>query len=193
MWLSNVDGAVESADTAAQRVFGIGELLETILLFSEQADVVRCRQINRKVLETITYSKPLRQKLFLEEKVEKTSTTERTINPLAPKFFKQKKHGYRDSTIAARIDLVDAWEGSQADVRPLWHKMMVARPAPKTCEIPTGSHTTIFFRRYYSEGMTFGDLEKAVLAAFEVRKGRKSSRERLEELSYDNSVLIYWS
>ncbi|KAF7194441.1 hypothetical protein HII31_04246 [Pseudocercospora fuligena] len=191
MWLSNVDGAVESADTAtaAQRVFGVGELLEIILLFSEQADVVRCRQLNRKVLETITYSKPLREKLFLE----KVEQTERTINALAPSFFKQKKNGYRDSTIAARIDLVDAWEGSQAEVRPLWHRMMVAHPAPKTCVIPTGSHTTIFWRRYYPEGMTFGDLEKAVLAAFEVRKGRKSSRERLEELSYDNSVLIYWS
>jgi hypothetical protein len=56
-----------------------------------------------------------------------------------------------------------------------------------------GTHTTIFFRRNYPEGMTFGDLEKAVISAFEIRKGRKSSRERLDELSVDNSVLMYWS
>lgn len=199
MWLSNDDARVGPTTTrgtstaasasAAQRSLGIGELLETILLFCEQADVVRFRRTNRKFLETITYSLALRQKLFLE----KVEQTERVINPLAPSFFKQKKSGYRDSTIAARIDLVDAWNGSQAEVKPLWHKMMVAQPPARTCVIPTGSHTTIFFRRSYPEGMTFGDLEKAVLAAFDVRKGRNSSYERLTELSYDSSVLIYWS
>lgn len=41
--------------------------------------------------------------------------------------------------------------------------------------------------------MTFGDLETSLISAFEIRKGRKSSPERLEELSIDNSVLIYWT
>lgn len=143
--------------------------------------------MSRKFLETITYSKPLRQKLFLEPDMD----SERVVNPLGPSFY-HKKRGYRDSTIAARIDLVDAWNGSTAEVKPLWHKMYVSQPPTKTCVIPTGSHTTIFFRRYYEQGMTFGDLERAIIAAFDIKKGRKSSRERLEELSHDNSILIYW-
>lgn len=41
--------------------------------------------------------------------------------------------------------------------------------------------------------MTFGDLQRAVIAAYEIKKGRRSSRERLEELSESSEpALIYW-
>ena len=169
--------------------FGIGELLESILLFAGQADVLRSRRVNQKFLETITFSKALRQKLFLELDPQ----SERNVNPIVPPFFYQKKNGYRDSTIAARIDLVQAWNGSLAEVKPLWHKMYISNVPTKTCVIPTGSHTTIFFRRNYPEGMTFSDLEKAVISAFDIKKGRRSSRERLEELSFDNSPGLFLS
>lgn len=181
--------SMDTRPSAAQRVLGVGELLENILLFVEQADVLRCRRVNQKFLEVITYSKPLRQALFLEV-VE--GDDNRNVNPLAPSWYHHKKSGYRSSTIAAKIDLVDLWAQSQAEVKPLWNKMHISQSKTKTCVIPVGSHTTIFFKRSYPDGMTFGNLESAVISAFEIRKGRRSSRDRLEELSYDNSVLIYW-
>lgn len=139
--------------------------------------------------DTVLGSKTIRHKLFLEQDDGAT----RTLNPLAPAWFIQQRSGYRDNTIAARIDIVDLWERSTAEVRPLYDQMLVAQPPATQCVIPITNHsTTIFFRRSYPEGMTFGDLERAVISAFEIRKGRKSSRERLQELSQDNSVLIYW-
>lgn len=174
--------------SAAGRVFGVGELVEQILGNLTALDVVRCRRVSTKFFETITYSKMLRQKLYLEADPD----SERAVNSLHPAWFHQNKSGYRDSTIAARIDLVNLWETAGAETRPSWENMLVSQPPSTTCVIPTGNHTTIFFRRYYPEGMTFGDLERAVIAAFVIRKGRRSSKERLEELSESNSVLIYW-
>ncbi|PPJ57260.1 hypothetical protein CBER1_02847 [Cercospora berteroae] len=176
--------------TAARRMLGVGELLENVLLFVDEADVLRCRRVNRKFFEVVTYSITLRRMLYLDVDDE---SDDRSINPLAPTWFHHKKTGYRSSTIAARIDLVDLWAQAQAEVKPLWHKMFISKSKTKTCVIPVGSHTTVFYRRSYPDGMTFDDLLSALIAAFEIRKGRRSSRERLEELSYDNSVLIYWT
>ncbi|GIZ46403.1 hypothetical protein CKM354_000952900 [Cercospora kikuchii] len=176
--------------TAAQRMLGVGELLENVLLFVDEADVLRCRRVNRKFFEVVTYSKTLQRRLYLDVD---DGSDDRSINPLAPTWFHHKKTGYRSSTIAARIDLVDLWAQAQAEVKPLWHKMFISKSKTKTCVIPVGSHTTVFYRRSYPDGMTFDDLLSALIAAFEIRKGRRSSRERLEELSYDNSVLIYWT
>ncbi|KAF2216377.1 hypothetical protein CERZMDRAFT_93674 [Cercospora zeae-maydis SCOH1-5] len=176
--------------TAAQRMLGVGELLENVLLFVNEADALRCRRVNRKFFEVVTYSKTLRRMLYLDVD---DNSDDRSINPLAPTWFHHKKTGYRSSTIAARIDLVDLWSQAQAEVKPLWHTMFVSKSKTKTCVIPVGSHTTVFYRRSYPDGMTFGDLLSALIAAFEIRKGRRSGRERLEELSYDNSVLIYWT
>lgn len=176
--------------TAAQRMLGVGELLENVLLFVDEADVLRCRRVNRKFFEVVTYSKTLQRTLYLDVD---DASDDRSINPLAPTWFHHKKTGYRSSTIAARIDLVDLWAQAQTEVKPLWHKMFISKSKTKTCVIPVGSHTTVFYRRSYPDGMTFDDLLSALIAAFEIRKGRRSSRERLEELSYDNSVLIYWT
>ncbi|KAK4505958.1 hypothetical protein PRZ48_003923 [Zasmidium cellare] len=173
---------------AADRVLGLGELVEAILLHLTPPDIVRSRRVSKKFLETVTYSKAVRQLIFLDSEPQ----SERTVNSLAPAWFHQQKNGYRDSTIAARINILDLWENSGAETRPLWDRMLISQPPTTTCVIPVGNHLTIFFRRYYPEGMTFGDLERAVIAAFEIRKGRKSSRERLEDLSSNNSVLIYW-
>ncbi|KAF2160871.1 hypothetical protein M409DRAFT_59655 [Zasmidium cellare ATCC 36951] len=173
---------------AADRVLGLGELVEAILLHLTPPDIVICRRVSKKFLETVTYSKAVRQLIFVDSEPQ----SERTVNPLAPAWFHQQRNGYRDSTIAARINILDLWENSGAETRPLWDKMLISQPPTTTCVIPVGNHLTIFFRRYYPEGMTFGDLERAVIAAFEIRKGRKSSRERLEDLSNNNSVLIYW-
>lgn len=173
---------------AADRVLGLGELIESILLHLPPSDVVRCRRVSNKFFETVTYSKALRQLIFLDA----DSQVERTVNPLAPAWFHQQKNGYRDSTIAARINILDLWEQSGVETRPLCDRMLISQPPTTDCVIPVGNHLTIFFRRRYPEGMTFGDLERAVIAAFEIRKGRRSSRERLEDLSSNNSVLIYW-
>ena len=125
--------------------------------------------------------------------LERDDESERTLNPLAPTWFAQQRSGYRDNTIAARIDILDLWEKSTAEVRPLYDAMLVAQPPATQCVIPITNHsTTTFFRRSYPDGMRLGDLERAVIAAFEIRKGRKSSRDRLQELSESNSVLIYW-
>ncbi|CAK3809579.1 hypothetical protein AC578_1948 [Lecanosticta acicola] len=174
--------------SAAARVFGVGELVEEILEHLSPADVVTCRRVSKKFLGTVAYSKALRQKLYLEP----DAGCERHVNPLAPSWFYQQRNGYRDSTIAARIDLVKLWEDSGAEPRPYWDKMLVSQPPSTTCVIPVGSQVTIYFRRYYPQGMTFGDLERAVIAAYEIRNGRQARKERLEELSEYNSVLIYW-
>ena len=190
--LASVMASEEPRVSVVQRALGIGELLENVLLFVDQADLLRCRRVNQKFLEVISCSKPIRQALFLEVD---DSNTDQNVNPLAPTWFHHKKSGYRSSTIAARIDLVDLWNQYQCqdDVKPLWHRMHISQCKTKTCVIPVGAHLTIFFRRSFPEGMTFGDLETSLISAFEIRKGRKSSPERLEELSIDNSVLIYWT
>lgn len=181
--------SVDTVQTpAADRVLGLGELVESILLHLSPADIVRCRRVSKKVLETVTYSKAIRQDIYLDSE----PSSERMVNPLAPAWFHQQRNGYRDNTIAGRINILDLWEHSGAEPRPLWDRMLISQPPTTTCVIPVGNHLTIFFRRYYPEGMTFGDLERAVIAAFEIRKGRRSSRERLEDLSNSNSVLIYW-
>lgn len=192
MFLTLLDRELEaetSNDSAALRVLGVGELLENILLFADKGDALRSRLVSQKFREVITYSKPLRQKLFLEP----GWNSERTLNSLAPTWYILKT-GYRQGTIAAQLDLVKLWDQSRVEPRPLWHQMLISQPPAKTCVIPITNHsTTIFFRRDYPDGITFGDLERAALSAFEIRKGRRSSRERLEELSLDNAVLIYWS
>ena len=177
-----------AAVSPAARVFAITELCETILAFTEPADVLRCRRVAHVLLQTISHSKRLQQKLFFSA----DPHCERTVNPLAPAFFHQQLDGYRDSTIAARIDILDLYKNSGVENPPLWHNMLISQPPTTICMIPVGQALTIFFRRYYPDGMTFGDLERAVIAAFEIRKGRHSSRERLEALSASNSVLIYW-
>lgn len=177
--------------SAINRVLGVGELVEHILIHlstTSLADVVRCRQVSQKFLETVTYSRTLRQRLFLEADLDH----ERTVNPLAPKWFGQQRNGYRDSTIAAKINITDLWDDSLEEIRPLWDRMLISQPPAKQCVIPVGNHLTIFFRRNYPDGMTFGDLERAVIAAFDIKKGRRASRERLDELSLYNSVLVYW-
>lgn len=178
--------------SAAHRVLLVGELVELILIhLSDESlsDVVQCRRVSKKFLETITYSRTLRRRLYLEGDQDRA----RAVNPLAPKWFGQQRNGYRDSTIAAKINITELWNDASAVIRPLWDRMLISQPPPKQCVIPVGNHLTIFFRREYPEGMTFSDLEKAVIAAFEIRKGRRyASRERLEELSSDNLVLIYW-
>lgn len=41
--------------------------------------------------------------------------------------------------------------------------------------------------------MTFGDLHRAIIAAFDVKIGRRSRRERLEELTQSmEPALLYW-
>ncbi|SMY21920.1 unnamed protein product [Zymoseptoria tritici ST99CH_1A5] len=176
-------------DSAAARVLAIPELLELILLqLDSLPDLIRCRRVNQTFLRTINSCRNLRQVLFLEA----DHSQESTINPLLPTFFSVLP-GYRSSTIALRVDLVALWSQHNLDAPPpLWHRMFIAQPPTTTCVIPVGSVATVFFKRVYPEGMTFGDLERAVIAAFEVRKGRRSGRERLEELSRENSVLIYW-
>lgn len=192
----------QPALSAAQRVLGIGELLENILIFVDQADLLRCRRVSSKFLQTVTSSKPLRRALFLEVDDDSNTSSNnirnQNVNPLAPTWFRQKKIGYRSSTIAAGIDLVDLWAQSQLacdddHVKPLWHRMHISQCKTKTCVIPVGAWATIFFRRSFPDGMTFLDLQTSLISAFEIRKGRKSSLERLRELSEDNSVLIYWS
>jgi hypothetical protein len=131
------DGSPRIILTAAQRVLGIGELLENVLSHASEADVLRCRRVNRKFWDTITYSKTLRRKLFLEPGHDDSS---RTLNPLVPTYFHRKRNGYRDSTVAARIDLADLWlqshqpPGHGGD--PLLRSMYIARPPIKTCVIP---------------------------------------------------------
>lgn len=179
---------IPASPTAASRVLDIGELVELVVLHLDEASIVRSRRVSKKFHETVTYSKSIRQKLFLVPE----SSTERIVNPLAPTWFGQQTNGYRDSTIAARINIWDMWI-SRTETRPLWDKMLIAQPPPTQCVIPVGHHLTIFFKRTYPEGMTFGDLESAVIAAFEIRKAKRyERRERLEELSLENSVLIYW-
>lgn len=142
--------ADEPRVSVVQRALGIGELLENILLFVDQADLLRCRRVNQKFLEVISCSKPLRQALFLEVD---DNSTDQNVNPLAPTWFHHKKSGYRSSTIAARIDLVELWAQyqSQNDVKPLWHKMHISQCKTKTCVIPVGAHLTIFFRRSFQK------------------------------------------
>lgn len=187
--LGSTMASQETYVSPAARVFGVGELLENILLFVEQADVLRSRRVNKTFLEVISCSKPLRQTLFLEV----DDTSDQNVNPLAPTWFHHKKDGYRSNTIAARIDLVDLWAQSQLEVKPLWHNMHVSQRKTKTCVIPVGAHLTIFHRRSFPKGITFLDLQISLISAFEIKKGRKCSKERLEELSIDNSVLIYWT
>lgn len=187
-----VTASEEQALSAAQRVLGIGELLENILLFVDQADLLRCRRVSHRFLQVVTSSKPLRRALFLEVD-DNNSISHQNVNPLAPTWFRQKKAGYRSSTIAAGIDLVDLWAQSQLHVKPLWHQMHISQCKTKTCVIPVGAWATIFFRRSFPDGITFLDLQTSLISAFEIRKGRKSSLERLRELSEDNSVLIYWT
>jgi hypothetical protein len=176
---------------ASTRVLAIPELLELILLqLSSITDLLRCRRVNHLFLQTIQTCKSLRQILFLSSDL----SSRPIVNPLIPTFFRRLP-GYRESTIALRVDLVALWERSQSsnlDRPPLWHNMFVAQPPTTTCVIPVGSVATVFFRRSYPEGMTIGDLERAVISAFEIRKGRKSGKERLEELSESSSILIYW-
>lgn len=187
-WLSFSPPDAIPPTSAASRVLGVGELVEHILIHLPIADMVRCRRVSMKFNDTVSYSKAIRQKLFLEA----DESLERTVNPLAPTWFNQQKNGYRDSTVAARIDIWPLWQGSLEETRPFWDRMLISQPPTTTCVIPVGNHLTIYHRRYYPEGMTFGDLERAVIAAYEIRKGPRARKERLEELSEYNSVLMYW-
>jgi len=203
----------QSTVSPAARVFSIGELCEAILLQADPADVIRSRRVNHKLLEVITHSTPLQRKLFLLPELPTAGGSKEdekaVINPLAPAFF-QRLEGYRSSTIYSRINLTDLWrehlkwagalddcqfpvntESTGAPAAPLWRNMLIAQPPTQSCVIPVGDHMTICGSRKYPNGMRFGDLEKAVIAAFEIRQGRRASKERLDELSASNTVLIY--
>lgn len=132
----------------AERVFAVAELCELILLQADIADVLRCRRVSRTFDHTFTKSKLVRQRMFLVP----DSESERVVCPLAPSFFRQQKNGYRDSTIAVRVDMVDLWAKAEVDAA-LWKQMFISQPPTTTCVIPIENHSlTMYFRRSYPEG-----------------------------------------
>lgn len=138
-----------SLSSLAEQVFNIAELCEAILLHVKVADLLRCRRVSRTFYNTCSRSKLLRQKLFLEPDLE----SERTICPLIPAFFRHQKSGYRASTIAFRVDMVDLWKNAEAEVAPLWRDMYISQPPTTTCVIPIENHTlTMYPRRSYPGG-----------------------------------------
>lgn len=140
---------MESSPSSAESVFSVAELCEAILLHADVADVLRCRRVSRTFYNTFAKSKPIRQKMFLQP----DSESERVVCPLAPAFFRQQMNGYRDSTIAVRVDMVDLWANAEVEVEPLWRGMLISQPPTTTCVIPIENHSlTIYFRRSYPKG-----------------------------------------
>lgn len=138
-----------SRSTSAQHAFAITELCEAILLHLDATDLLRCRRVSRMFHTTCSSSKPLRQKMFLEPDAE----SERIVCPLAPTFFCHQKSGYRDSTVAIRVDMVELWENAEAEMEPLWKNMFISQPPTTTCVIPIENHSlTMYFRRSYPGG-----------------------------------------
>lgn len=134
---------------SAEHALNIVELCEAILLHVEVADLLRCRRVSRTFHNICSRSKLLRQKMFIEPDHE----SERMVCPLAPACFRHLKSGYRDSTVAIRVDMVDLWKNAEAEVEPLWRDMFISQPPTTTCVIPIENHSlTMYFRRSYPGG-----------------------------------------
>jgi hypothetical protein len=172
----------------AESVFAVAELAEIILLYATMPDVVRCRRVNKTLNGTIKTSKAIRRKLFLEA----DTTSGQIVNPLTPQFFKRIP-GMRTGTIVAEVDMAMLWDSTLEDIPHSWQDSFISQPPPTTSLISTGDDITYHCRRVYPDGMTFGDLARAIIAAHNIRKGPQSRPERLRRLTYyNNPVLIYW-
>jgi hypothetical protein len=172
----------------AERVLAVPELAELILLYATIIDVWRCSRVNKTLSGTIETSKAIRRKLFLEA----DNTCGQIVNPLTPAFFKRVP-GMRTGTIVAEVDIAKLWNTTLEDVPHSWQDVYISQPPPTTSLIASGDDITYHCRRVYPDGMTFGDLSKAIIAAHDIRKGSQSRPERLRRLTYyNNPVLIYW-
>ncbi|KAF1827095.1 uncharacterized protein K489DRAFT_366292 [Dissoconium aciculare CBS 342.82] len=172
----------------AEQVFGVPELAELILLCASTADIVRLQQVNKTIYNTIRTSRALRRKLYLEP----DSSCEQTANPLAPDFF-QRLPGMRKGTITVRVDVEKLWASTLNGVAQSWQDMFVSQPPATISLIATGDASTSYCRRIYPDGMKYGDVATAIIAAHQLRKGSQSRPERLSHLTkHNNPVLIYW-
>jgi hypothetical protein len=172
----------------AESVFAVPELAEMILLHANTVSVWRCVRVSKNLNNTIKTSKAIRRKLFLEA----DNTCGQVVNPLTPVFFKRVP-GMRTGTIVAEVDIAALWSSTLEDVNHSWRDTYISQPPPTTSLIPSGEDITYHCRRVYPDGMTFGDLARAIIAAHDIRKGQQSRAERLRRLTYyNNPVLIYW-